>query len=359
MYVELHAASAFSFLERRVSPGNPGRSRGGPRLPRAGAARPRRRLRRAPLSQSRPRAGLQRAHRRRAHDQRARSPDRSVESQAASRRSQPDPQIPRRDTRSPAHKLARSPASPACPRRFPRRLAQSLSPGLAHEAARAERRRRAGARRARRPPAASSRWPGAPLLHASATASAGLLDRLVGIFGRAQSTSRCSAICSAKQEDDNEMLVRLAGAFRVPVVATGGVRFATPEERPLFDVLTCIREHATLRQAGRRLAANAERYLKPPAQMARLFADHAARRAGDARARRSAAVHDARSGLSLPDYPVPPGETEARSCARSPRSAPAIAIAPITIAPARRSRASSISSRSSSSPATSSSSGTS
>ena len=59
----------------------------------------------------------------------------------------------------------------------------------------------------------------------------------------------------------------------MPIVATGGVRFATPEERPLFDVLTAIREHTTLDAAGRRLAANAERYLKPPAQMARLFAD--------------------------------------------------------------------------------------
>ncbi len=122
--------------------------------------------------------------------------------------------------------------------------------------------------------------------------------------------SRCSAICSAQQEDDNEMLVCLAGAFRVPVVATGGVRFASPEERPLFDVLTCIREHVSLRQAGRRISANAERYLKPPAQMARLFADmpHAVSATLDLADRLQFSMHDL--GYRFPRYPVPPGETE-------------------------------------------------
>ena len=46
------------------------------------------------------------------------------------------------------------------------------------------------------------------------------------------------------------MLVSLAEAFRVPVVATNGVRFASQAERPLHDVLTCIREHTTLPRQG-------------------------------------------------------------------------------------------------------------
>ena len=36
-------------------------------------------------------------------------------------------------------------------------------------------------------------------------------------------------------------------------------------------MLTCIREKVTIDRAGRRLAANAERFLKPPEEMARLF----------------------------------------------------------------------------------------
>src|SRR4029077_1842182 len=76
------------------------------------------------------------------------------------------------------------------------------------------------------------------------------------------------------EERDNDVLARLADTFQVPAIATGGVRFATPAERPLFDVLTCMHHHTDLRSAGRRLAPNAERYLKSPAEMAALFRDH-------------------------------------------------------------------------------------
>ena len=57
----------------------------------------------------------------------------------------------------------------------------------------------------------------------------------------------------------------------VPLIAVNDVLYHHPDRRELQDVLTCIREHLTIDQAGRRLAANAERYLKPPAEMARLF----------------------------------------------------------------------------------------
>jgi error-prone DNA polymerase len=69
-------------------------------------------------------------------------------------------------------------------------------------------------------------------------------------------------------------LAELADACGTPLVATGDVLYHTPARRPLQDVLTCIREHCTIDQAGYRLAANAERHLKPGAEMARLFARH-------------------------------------------------------------------------------------
>ena len=65
----------------------------------------------------------------------------------------------------------------------------------------------------------------------------------------------------------------LARAADVPLIAVNDVLYHHPDRRQLQDVLTCIREHLTIDQAGRRLAANAERYLKPPAEMARLFRD--------------------------------------------------------------------------------------
>ena len=94
------------------------------------------------------------------------------------------------------------------------------------------------------------------------------------MFGRQQRLGRAAAALPARRAgDDLQSLLDLAAAFRVPVMASNGVRFATPEARPLYDVLTCIRHKTTLAEAGRRLTANAERYLKPPETMARLFAD--------------------------------------------------------------------------------------
>jgi error-prone DNA polymerase len=65
----------------------------------------------------------------------------------------------------------------------------------------------------------------------------------------------------------------LAQAAGVPLIATNDALYATPDQRPLHDVLTCIREGTTIAAAGRKLAANGERHLKDPAEMARLFRD--------------------------------------------------------------------------------------
>ena len=63
----------------------------------------------------------------------------------------------------------------------------------------------------------------------------------------------------------------ISAALKVPLIATNDALYTDADARPLHDILTCIREGATIETAGRRLAANAERHLKPPAEMARLF----------------------------------------------------------------------------------------
>jgi error-prone DNA polymerase len=67
-------------------------------------------------------------------------------------------------------------------------------------------------------------------------------------------------------------LANMATAARVPLVATGDVLYHTPERRILQDVMTCIREGTTIDAAGFKRARFADRHLKPPAEMARLFA---------------------------------------------------------------------------------------
>jgi error-prone DNA polymerase len=83
--------------------------------------------------------------------------------------------------------------------------------------------------------------------------------------------------------DDARRLARLAAlaaTLGLPLVATNDVLYHTPERRPLQDVLTCIRAGCTIGEAGFRLAANAERHLKSPQEMRRLFRgyEHAVRR---------------------------------------------------------------------------------
>ncbi|WP_018388988.1 error-prone DNA polymerase [Ancylobacter sp. FA202] len=104
-------------------------------------------------------------------------------------------------------------------------------------------------------------------------------------------------------------LKTLAAQAGVPILATNDVLFHHPEERDLQDVLTCIREGVTIDAAGRLLEANAERHLKAPAEMARLFRDA------------PEAVEETRNFLArldfslgqlkyeYPEEPVPPGHT--------------------------------------------------
>jgi error-prone DNA polymerase len=65
----------------------------------------------------------------------------------------------------------------------------------------------------------------------------------------------------------------LARANGLSILATNDVHYHAPDRRPLQDVMTCILHKTTIHKAGFLLDANAERHLKSPAQMARLFAE--------------------------------------------------------------------------------------
>ena len=185
--------------------------------------------------------------------------------------------------------------------------------------------------------------PGRPLLRAERFGVGGLLDRIVGVFGRGQHLRRAAAAPAARSGRRQ----RCAGLPR------GGVSRAARRDR-----------RCRLRDAGRAAAvrcadldsrarhADARR---PQARRQRRAlleaagADGAAvrgsprRGARDARARRSPAVqHDTTSAIAFRNIRSPTARPRSRSCARSPRSARAIAIVRFTIAPARRWRASSI-----------------
>ncbi|WP_108513125.1 error-prone DNA polymerase [Bradyrhizobium algeriense] len=112
--------------------------------------------------------------------------------------------------------------------------------------------------------------------------------------------------------DDRRRLAqlhRLALAAKVPLLATNEVLYHHPARRRLQDVLTCIREKTTIDAIGRRLEANAERYLKPPYEMARLFRDLPEAIAETMRFAKRISFSLNQLKYQYPDEPVPPGKT--------------------------------------------------
>ena len=104
-------------------------------------------------------------------------------------------------------------------------------------------------------------------------------------------------------------LADLARDARAPMVATNDVLYHAPERRTLQDVLTCIREGCTIQEAGFRLEANAERHLKRPQEMARLFErwPQAVERTLEIVERIDFDLSDVKE--HYPDEPVPAGKT--------------------------------------------------
>ncbi|MFM2300416.1 MAG: hypothetical protein RLZZ84_152 [Pseudomonadota bacterium] len=101
----------------------------------------------------------------------------------------------------------------------------------------------------------------------------------------------------------------LAAAAGVPLIATNDALYDRPEARALHDIISCIRAGTTIHQAGKRLLANAERHLKAPAEMARLFRACPAAIAAttDVLSRISFTLDDLR--YDYPHEPVPAGWT--------------------------------------------------
>ena len=112
--------------------------------------------------------------------------------------------------------------------------------------------------------------------------------------------------------DDRARLTRLAALAQdcgTPLIASNDVLYHSPARRPLQDVLTCIREKCTVREAGYRLLANAERHLKSAEEMTRLFKgwEEAVRRSLEIVGRCRFSLDEL--SYEYPDEPVPPGKT--------------------------------------------------
>jgi error-prone DNA polymerase len=135
------------------------------------------------------------------------------------------------------------------------------------------------------------------------------VEQLTRMFGRENVYIELQRHFHREQEARNRAAIEIARALKLPLLATNGVNYATPRERELCDVFTAIRNHRTLATAGRLLAHNSERYLKSPQQMEALFSDlpEAIANTRELSFRLEFTLKDL--GYEFPKYPVPEGET--------------------------------------------------
>ncbi|HEU0253687.1 MAG TPA: DNA polymerase III subunit alpha, partial [Pyrinomonadaceae bacterium] len=132
---------------------------------------------------------------------------------------------------------------------------------------------------------------------------------LIELFGKKNVYAELQRHFDREEEARNHLVIELARCNHLPLLATNGVCHATPARREVSDVFTCIRNHVRLETAGRLLAHNSERYLKSGATMAKLFADlpEAIANTVELSSRLKFTLEDL--GYEFPKYPVPPGET--------------------------------------------------
>jgi len=132
------------------------------------------------------------------------------------------------------------------------------------------------------------------------------LDRLAGIFGRDNCFVEVQRQLTRAQERDLTRLVMLAGAARLPLVASNQPLYARPGGRAVTDVFTCIREKTDLDHAGRRLTENGERDLKGGLEMAQRFRDLPEALANTGELAMRLAFTLKHLGYRFPEFPLPP-----------------------------------------------------
>lgn len=135
------------------------------------------------------------------------------------------------------------------------------------------------------------------------------VERLCSIFGEGNVYVEIQRHLERGEQLVNGLLVQLAESERLPLLATNGVLYAERGQRPVLDVLTCIRHHTHLDAAGLLLSRNSERGLKPGRHMRTLFADLPEALLNTMRLADRLQFSMENLGYEFPRYPVPEGET--------------------------------------------------
>ncbi len=136
-----------------------------------------------------------------------------------------------------------------------------------------------------------------------------LVNRLREIFGPGSLYLEIQRHLERGEAATNTALCDLATSQRLPLLATGGVLYATRSQRQVLDAFTCLRHHTHLDAAGLLLSPNAERALASPRRMRALFADLPAAVQASVELAERLDFSLENLGYEFPRYPVPSGET--------------------------------------------------
>ena len=136
------------------------------------------------------------------------------------------------------------------------------------------------------------------------------VQQLAEMFGSENVYVELQRHFSREEEARNQAAIEIARKLCLPLLATNSVCYAQTQQREILDVFTCIRHHTTLAEAGRLLARNSERRVKSPVEMARLFADlpEAIANTKLLSSRLQFTLKDL--GYEFPKYPVPVGKSQ-------------------------------------------------
>jgi error-prone DNA polymerase len=149
----------------------------------------------------------------------------------------------------------------------------------------------------------------AALMRRGEEAGRKVVEQLMHIFGARNVYVEVQRHREREEEWRNQAAIRIARALQLPVLATNGVRYAKAYDREILDLFTAIRNHTELDRAGRLLAMNSERHLRTAREMTALFRDvrGAIDNTVELSSRLGFGLNDL--GYEFPHYPVPDGET--------------------------------------------------
>jgi error-prone DNA polymerase len=149
----------------------------------------------------------------------------------------------------------------------------------------------------------------AALMQGGESEAVKVTEQLMRIFGQKNVYVELQRHGEREEEWRNQAAVRIAHSLQLPLLATNGVRYAVANEREILDIFTTIRHHTDLEHAGRLLSVNQLRHLRDAREMTDRFSDLPMATANTLALSERLEFELNDLGYEFPRYPVPEGQT--------------------------------------------------